>query len=91
MRMAISLELVRTAMMGRQHQFRMTSCRMAFGMGDDGRGDEYVEPPGFSEAVTEVHVLHVHEVTRVETGDGVEGVASHQQARPGKPPPLHAR
>lgn len=85
MRMTISLELVCAAMMSGQHQFRMPACRMAFGMGHDSGGNKDVEPPGFSEAITEIDVLHVHEVSRVEPGDGVEGITSDQQARPGKP------
>ena len=81
----IRLETVGTLVMGRQHQFGMTTGGVPLGVGDLGIGNVDVAPAGTTEPIPEVDILHVHEVARVETVDRVEGGAAQQQARSGQP------
>lgn len=72
-------------MVRRKHQFRVTSRCMSLGVRDLGGRNVDVVPPGAPESIAEVDVLHVHEVSGIESVDGVERSTAKKQAGPGKP------
>lgn len=48
----IGLKAVRARVVGRKHQFRMSTCRMPFGVGNFYFWNVDIEPAGCSEAVS---------------------------------------
>ncbi|SKU75627.1 Uncharacterised protein [Mycobacteroides abscessus subsp. abscessus] len=70
--MPVGLENIDAVVVRAQAARRIAPGRMAFRVYDLRAGRVYVLPAGACQPVTEVDVLHVHEVARVESADGVE-------------------
>ena len=83
--MPISEESVGAGVVGRQVAGRIPAGRVPLVVQDLRRRHVHVLPACRGETISEVHVLHVHEVALVEPRDLVESGPAQQQARPGQP------
>ena len=83
--MPISQESVGARMVGRQVAGRVAAGRMALVVQNLRRRHVDVLPSGLAEAITQVDVLHVHEVALVEARYLIERRTPQQQARAGQP------
>src|SRR3954468_3144130 len=84
-RMPICEESVGARMVGRQVASRVATGRMALVVQNLRRRHVHVFPARLGETITQVDVLHVHEIALVEAGHLIERGPPQQQARAGEP------
>jgi hypothetical protein len=71
--MSISEESVGAGVMRRQVAGRIATSGMALVVQNLRRRHVHVQPTGLVEAISQVHVLHVHEIPLIEASDLIEG------------------
>src|SRR6202042_3541740 len=85
LRMPICQESVSAGVVGRQVAGRVAAGGVTLIVQNLRRRHLYVLPARLAEPITQVDVLHVHEIALVETRHLVESGAPQQQARSGQP------